>query len=332
MRILIIKTGAIGDVVMCMPVVTAIRNRWPDARITWLCGKQVLPLLERVEGIDERIAVDEAVLLKGSVPERVREIMRVWRRLAGRPFDIGLYYYFSRLYKILTLTARVAEWRSFEKTGGGRLNPVPGQHHSVAYVQTLLQEEGPLEGMPQYPSYRKSPSAIPEKGPLRVALACGGAKNLLRNDDLRRWPAESYRELGMLISAAGHRLILTGGPGDTWVREAFGGMDFEDHIGRHDLVGFVDLLAGCNLLITHDSGPLHLADLAACPVLGLFGPTMPAEKTSLQPRSAWIWGGENLGCRPCYDGRTYARCQTNLCLRSVSAEEVWKKAQTMLES
>lgn len=332
MRILIVKTGAIGDVVMCLPVVTAIRRRWPHARITWLCGKQVLPLLERVEGIDERIAVDEAVLLKGSVTERIREIMRVWGRLAGRSFDMGLYYYFSRLYKILTVPARIAEWRSFEKTGGGRLNPVPGQHHSVAYVQTLLQEDGPLEEIPVYPPYRSGMAAPEKEGPRRIVLACGGAKNLLRDDDLRRWPGESYRELGRLIAEAGHRLILTGGPGDIWVRDAFHGLPFEDHIGRHELPEFVELLAGCHLLITHDSGPLHLADLARCPVLGLFGPTMPSEKASLQPRSAWIWGGENLTCRPCYDGRTYAPCQANVCLRSVSPEEVWKKAQVMMET
>jgi heptosyltransferase-2 len=161
-------------------------------------------------------------------------------------------------------------------------------------------------------------------------LASGGARNLLRNDGLRRWPLSHYARLGKLITGQGWELILTGSEGDAWVKEAFTGIPFTDMIGKQNLCEFIDFLSGTDLLVTHDSGPLHLADLAQCPVIGLFGPTMPEEKKSLQEKSIYLWGGSDLSCRPCYDGRNYGNCSSNECLISVSPELVWEKVSEQM--
>jgi len=330
-RILIVKIGAIGDVVMCLPLISEIRKREPNARITWLCGKQVLPMLERVEGIDELMAVDENALLKSSLPVRIGEILRIWSKLLFRNFSLQLYYYHSPLYKILCMPAFFRETRGFGKQKSGSMLPVPGRHHSHEYIRAYLNQEEPAEILPEYPLFRNLPGKSGLSDRKRIVLASGGARNLLRNDGLRRWPLSHYARLGQLITGQGWELIITGSEGDAWVKDAFTGIPFTDMIGKHTLCGFIEFLSGTDLLITHDSGPLHLADLAQCPVIGLFGPTMPEEKKSLQEKSIYLWGGSGLSCRPCYDGRNYGNCSSNECLISVSPELVWEKVTELIK-
>ena len=332
-KILIIKIGAIGDVVMCLPLISEIKKTHPESEITWLCGNQVRPLLERIDGIDKLISVDENRLLKGSFISRISEILKVWAQLAFQKFNLALYYYHSNLYKLLYLPAITKKTQGFgkQKNTGSSL-PVPGRHHSLEYIQAFSGIKAGENFQPEYPFFRDLPKKDQiESTTKRVVFACGGAKNILRNDDLRRWPISHYKRLGKLVLDQGWELILTGAPSDSWVRDEFSGLAFTDLIGTLKLCGFVDFLASADVLVTHDSGPLHLADLAECPVLGLFGPTMPEEKKSLNKKSRYIWGGAHLACRPCYDGKEYAACENNLCLKSVDPETVFAELQNILK-
>ena len=331
-KILIVKIGAIGDVVMALPLIKDIRDREPEAHITWLCGKQVLPLLERVEGIDRLMVVDEKRLLNQGLLNRILAILHIWKQLAFKSFDLRLYFYRSPLYQILTLPGLFRETRGFRDRKTGSRLPVQGRHHSVEYIRAWRGMGGPDEITPEYPVYQRNPDAASQKTipGKRIVLACGGARNILQNNDLRRWPLENYRLLAEKIHGIGCEIVLTGAPGDAWVRDGFSSIPHTDLIGKLSLNEFIDYLSGSTLLITHDSGPLHLADLAGCPVLGLFGPTRPADFRSLNPASAFIWGGEHLSCRPCYDGKDYGSCQSNECLKSISAEQVFLKFQEML--
>jgi heptosyltransferase II len=332
-NILIVKIGAIGDVVMALPVVPEIRNKHPKARITWLCGQQVEPLLKNISGIDRLISIEEKGLFSQGFSGKLKTIGSVWRKLAGETFDLVLYYYHSPLYKVLFFPARIREMRGFGALGQGNQLPVPGRHHSLEYIQAFSGQEGPYAFRPAYPEYRHPPGPAylsPSPGKKIVALSCGGAKNILRDDDLRRWPIDHYRKLAELLLAQGIEVVLTGSAGDKWILPHFEGLPVQDWTGKLPLVEFVRFLKECDLLVTHDSGPLHLADLAPCPVLGLFGPTVPHEKISLQPGSAYLWGGKDLACRPCYE--EYGRCSANRCLGEVSPEAVFQKALAMLES
>jgi heptosyltransferase-2 len=163
-----------------------------------------------------------------------------------------------------------------------------------------------------------------------VALAPGGARNLLREDALRRWPLDRYARLAELLQAEGFQVVLTGAAGDGWVREAFQGSGCLDLIGQTSLGDLVALYARCRLVVTHDSGPLHLAALSGARVLALFGPTNPAEKMPPEGSARALWGGEKLACRPCYDGKNYAPCRRNVCLEGVGVEVVFKNAMEMI--
>ena len=85
-----------------------------------------------------------------------------------------------------------------------------------------------------------------------------------------------------------------------------------------------------DLVIAHDTGPMHLARLVGARLVALFGPTPPSSFVPSDDRTTVLWGGAHLACRPCYDGREFAECSDNECMSSISADVVLRTAITIL--
>jgi len=331
MKILIVKIAAIGDVVMSLPLLSAIRDAHPNAHITWIAGSQVASLLNATRQIDKLIEVDESSLYKGGLSGRLSAMGGIWRRIGGRSYDLCLTCHPDPRYRWISFPAFCKSRRAL-KRAKGRVNPVPGRYHGEEYVRLFSGNDGASRPPIRFPEIAlpESRFQMNESAPI-VAIAPGGAKNILADDALRRWPIESYAALAKKLSRPPLRLALTGSASDNWVKNHFNGTDTIDLIGKLDLLDFIAFLKKCSLFITHDSGPLHLAKLAGCPTIALFGPTMPSEKVGLGENIRVLWGGESLSCRPCYDGKTYAKCGNNLCLRFLSPEKVFETAGEILQ-
>ncbi len=152
----------------------------------------------------------------------------------------------------------------------------------------------------------------------------------MREDALRRWPVASYKALAKQLLAAGCEVVLIGDESDAPFGKEFIGLAVRNEIGKHSLLGSVQLMRRADVVVSHDTGPLHLARLVRTPCVALFGPTNPNEFVGCDPGVTWIWGGEELTCRPCYDGRSFARCSDNVCLRSISVVRVFDAVQSLL--
>lgn len=328
-KILIVKIGAIGDVIMALPLLTHFKKKDPNIHITWVAGKTVEPILRLTQRVDQVLTVDEQVLFKSSVFKRIGELTAIQAKLAGKRFDMILTGHVDWRYRLISLTARSKDRRFFQR-GKQRQCPVPGRYHGCEYLRLassiddadLLDPELPHLDLP------KSSYAISRQP--TIVLAPGGAKNMLSEDALRRWPIRHYASLARMFVKNGIEVVITGIPSDAWVLPFFEGISFKNLIGQLDLIELLGFLNSSELLITHDSGPLHLAKLARCKAIGLFGPTNPWEKVSLKEGISVIWGGEHLACRPCYDGKTYAPCKRNLCLETISPLKVYEKALEIL--
>jgi len=335
-KVLIIKLAAIGDVIMALPMINELRQKNPDCEITWLCGNMVAPLLREIGGIDEIIPIDDANLLTGSLFTRLRILLYVWLKLFARHFNLVVIGHSDSRYRLLSLTVRAKIKRSFTRDGT-RFWPVPGRHHSDEYVRLVSNYDGPENVPVSLPTISPSLSGrLRDKLQLNpyssiIAFAPGGARNALREDAIRRWPLNNYVTLAEKLIDVGHHVVLTGAPGDDWVREAFAGLPIIDMIGETDLIELAALYYSCNVVVTHDSGPLHLAGLAGTPQVALFGPTNPYEKVPRDKRTVILWGGDKLACRPCYDGRAFADCCDNQCLKSITPDDVFKTVSNILE-
>jgi len=322
--VLIVKLAAIGDVVMALPMITALRAQDAATHITWLCGATAAPLLARVDGIDELVAVDDVAVLTGGRAAKAQAVMTGWSALAGRRFDLVLTAHSDPRYRMLAARVRARERRWLGERGP-RPRLVAGRHHGDEYVRLVTEVDD--RGAVRYPPPRLSAELDPEVarriGPGRplVALAPGGARNPARDNPLRRWPVERYVALAKLL-AGRHSVALTGAADDAWIRPAFAGTDVIDLVGITSLPGLAALYARCAAVVTHDSGPLHVARLVDAPVVALFGPTLPASVMRETPRATALWPGASLPCAPCYDGREFAACESNRCLQLITPEAV----------
>lgn len=332
--VLIVKVGAIGDVVMALHAVTAARAVEPDARISWVCGSAVAPLLRLVNEIDELITVDDRLLLSGSMFERLREIAATWRKLAGRRFDLIANGHADPRYRVLTLPVFASRRRTWSHRPASRL-PIRGRYHGDEYVRLMIGGDGRVVEPARLPLVEVS---LPEHLERRlsntqpvVVLAPGGARNLLRDDRLRRWPLARYVALAKKLTGSGAEVVLVGAPSDAWVRDAFEPAEVVDLIGETDLVELYAVLSKAHLIISHDSGPMHLAALARTPLIALFGPTDPGERSVPSDRTAFF-APKALPCAPCYDGRNYAKCDRNICLEQTSVERVFRRAHQFLST
>jgi heptosyltransferase-2 len=105
-----------------------------------------------------------------------------------------------------------------------------------------------------------------------------------------------------------------------------------DVVGRTSLVEMLALLESADVVVTHDTGPLHMAGITSAAVVGIFGPTDPRGRLPQRENTVALWGGEGFACRPCYDGREYAPCRDNGCVRQVTPTMVLAEVQRLLEA
>ena len=322
-KYLIVRLAALGDVVMTSALVRAIREGDPYAHITWVCGQRVQELVS-LFGVDEIIAVDEVGLLRGGRLRRLRVVGTLWRRLASRRFDVTLLAHADARYRVLLTPVRTGRIRSLEHAITPRTLPIPGRYFGDEVVRLLDEQEsrGPIEGHARLAEILR-PLPTPDRpASVGVILVPGGARNVMREDALRRWPVAEYRALAEQLLAAGHAVTLVGDEGDAWVRPMFAGLALRDEIGRHDIAGTLGLLRASDLVVVHDTGVLHLARLVGTPVIGLFGPTIPTKSLVEAPDVVALWGGADLACRPCYNGREYAACRDNICIQRIRPSDV----------
>jgi heptosyltransferase-2 len=334
---LIVKIAAIGDVVMALPMVSALKEATPSAQVSWLAGVTVAPLLRRVAGIDELITIDDNALFGPRRRARIAVVVDAWKKLSGRRFDRILIAHSDPRYRFLARTALARERRSL-----GTMRPRAAlmslRTHTDEYVRLVTKVDDrharrfpnpPLDvALSKKLGERLASDRSPGRG--RVVLAPGGARNAARDDPLRRWPAERYAELAKKLSGVGFRVLLTGGPDDDWVRQHFAGVDVLDLIGETDLPELVALYRECVAVVTNDSGPLHLARLAGTPVVGLFGPTPPAIRVREDSSAAVLWPAASMPCAPCYDGRNYAACDDNRCMQLITPTDVALRLESLL--
>ncbi len=325
---LIVKLGAIGDVASAIPAVWKLYQS--GSEIEWLCGKVVAPLLSCYSWI-RPIPVDDGALFGSRSQHKLAEIWRTWRRLAGSSYDLCAILQYDARYKALVVPVRARRTillRRHERA----FRLVSERHHTAEFARILLDEpDGYREqNLSPVPPDKLPPSPLPVPPKIRIALAPGGARNLLNDDSQRRWPVEAYAELARLLIHKGYEVVLTGGPGDTWVEPHFVGLDLENCIGHWPIPQTIAFYQSCHCVVTHDSGPMHLAGIAGCGLLALFGPTAPSKAMPRRDGIVGLWGGEHLPCRPCYDGNSFAKCSWNGCLISITPERVAAEVESIV--
>lgn len=329
-RVLIVKFGAIGDVIMALPAVHALHRE--GAEIDWVCGAAVAPLLVCYPWI-RVIAVDDRAILQGTIIQRLRSLVRLWRIIGRQKYDICATLYYDARYRVLTSSVR-AERKVMLSSAEREKRLLPTRSHSDEYARILLNQEDSCRTESVSPIRPETLPACPlphRKKKVRVGIAPGGASNMLRQQTLRRWPVTGYAELARELLHRDFEVVLLGGPDDVWVRSEFAGLDVIDAIGILSLPEVVSVCDTCDVVVSHDTGPMHLAGLSHASLIGLFGPTDPGSFLPRRQGVVGLWGGEGFACRPCYDGRNFAPCLDNGCMRQITTSMVIRQIDVLLD-
>ena len=325
---LIVRLGALGDIVHALPLASALRAWRPDARIDWLVDVRHRAILAHVDGLSSVVAVDTR-RLRGPTG-----LFAVIRGLRAAGYDLAIDA--QGLIKSAAL-AHLAGARRILGLGPDHLREplarwayddqvAPRGPHVVDKALALAAAAGAPAGPPAF-ALRPPVSDIVAQ--VRSRLGIGSAQPFaLLNPGAawpnKRWPADRFGALAREIQRRhGWRSIVAHGPGEdalaASVVSAASGPDgrvaeLAPSTGLGDLLA---LLAGASLVVSGDTGPLHLAAALGRPVVGLYGPTDPARNGP--------WSADDVTvsrvalCRCSHQRRCHA---ARWCLDDVSVEEV----------
>ncbi|MFT4647434.1 MAG: heptosyltransferase-1 [Glaciecola sp.] len=282
-RILVVRLGAIGDVVNALTLAAALKRQDPGVHVGWLTHPLAEPLLRNNPCVDTVHRLSRKGML-GALPALRRELRAqkydlvvdlqrllksaVLARLAGAPRVLG--YDKAR--------CKEGAWMLY----GERIQPGPARAHMVdqyAEFAAHLGCHGPIE----HPLPPLSEALLDQahqwlkplgpRPPVVVHIGASKPQN--------RWAPERYADLieGLLQEHAGG-VVLTGGPSDE--QDAGPTRDrlshhpgFVDLLGRTDLLQLMAVFSKCRLFIGCDTGPMHLANALGLPIVALFGPADP---------------------------------------------------------
>lgn len=297
-EILIVKFCCLGDAVLVVPSLRALRETFPGARITMLCTPRTAPIFQDCEYLDEV----KLFALTGSrgaaefVTAGVPALFRTLGMLRERRFDVVIdfdnYYNWTTF---LGFFAGIPTRVGFDPPGQGRrfllTNPVPyaGDRHMVEFYLDLPRAIGA-------DTERREP-ALPVSGEAlqwsRTFLAGHGyevgTRPLVALSPGRseawhfiRWSEENFVATGEALHLRfGAQVLLVGGRSEIAIAERMAGLFAARGIGVIDATGKSDLqqskalLQSADLLVCNDSGPMHLSAAVGTPTLAVFGPANP---------------------------------------------------------
>ncbi len=306
-NILLIKPSSLGDIVHAMPALAALRRLYPSATVTWLVKRQWAGIVERIEGVDRICSVDQGLW---------GWLTRVPALRAER-FDLVVDL--QGLFR-----SAVMGWLS---GAGMRLGFASGREGSPwLYTQCI---DVPSPDMHAVARYLLIPKALGARGddPPRFAFripdsdrqlvdrllthaglkprAAWIAMNVSARWPTKRWPAAAFAALADRLQAEQlGTVVLIGGPGErSHVTEVKAMMKSTPvDLAGASAVGLLPaLLEQASLLVTNDSGPMHVAAAVGTPVVAMFGPT--SEALTGPYGTGHVVLSEPVACRPCFSRR-----------------------------
>lgn len=342
-RILVRATNWVGDAVMSVPALQKVRERFPRAHIAILARPWVAGLYGREPFCDEVIPYEVPNGWHG-----LREKRQLVRQLREQSFDCAILFQNAFEAAALVWAARIPVRIGYERDGRGLLLsqaiPTPTRadapRHERFYYLELLKRSGLIRDYEEdQPIRLAGASEAAERGRARFSqvrlqgpvvgvspgAAYGGAK---------RWLPERFAEAAVAVAREKNASVAVFGTNEerdvcetvcAHVQSA--GAKCQGFAGTTTLAQFIELAAACEVYLTNDSGPMHIASALGVPTVVIFGAT---DERATGPTGSWSRVvRETVDCSPCLK----RECPIDhRCMRKVDAKRVAETALHLLQS
>jgi heptosyltransferase-2 len=324
-NILIIKPGAIGDVLQLTPVIRALKNKYPDAEITLLVGSATTAELFKYNPyLRETVVYD-----KRGKHRSIMSFIGLWNQLRARKFDLVINFQRSNIRVwLLASAAFPCRILVYHKARKRTVHAVVNHLDTLAPLgisSTDLELE--LSPGPDARAFAKDLLSCYKASNRPIIALNPGASH-----PLKQWGPDQFAALADILSRElSANIIIVGGTDDITLSEEIARNTVSRPLvlaGRLDLLQLGAVLEQCDLLVSGDTGPMHLASAVGTRVAGLFGSTDPA-RTGPVGRGHRVIQAEGVPCIPCKS----LKCQTSVyleCMKKLSPENVYNIIRSML--
>jgi heptosyltransferase-2 len=336
-RVLIRGTNWIGDVVMTLPAVAAVRRTWPGAQVAVLAKPWVAEVYRLSPDVDE-VVVFQDPGRHGGIPGK----LRLANELRRRRFDCAILFQNAIEAAILARLAGIPLRAGYNSDGRGlllthavRRTQAIRQVHQIDYYLEMVRALGcPSAGrevrLRPGSDYQETAEALFGQygigtGHPLIGLAPGAAYG-----PAKKWFPERFAAVAdLLIDAVEAQAVLFGSGGD---RESTAAVarnarhPLIDVAGRTNLKEAIALISRCSLFLANDSGLMHVAGALGVPTVAIFGSTNPVTTSPVGAKSVVIHRG--VPCSPCLK----PVCPTDFrCMEQIGVEEVYEAARKLLD-
>jgi lipopolysaccharide heptosyltransferase II len=343
MKILILGIRSLGDTVLISAAINSIKQKFSNVEIDFLGDSRYVPIfyyhpwVKRIYGV-----LRDEVAKTQSLFEKTLGFYNLVKKLRERNYDIAIDLFSGPRSAILSYLSkaplRVGEDKRKSIRGylyNKRVNfPKKVIHIVVQHLLLTQAALGTLKPMPTKLFLTEEERLFAKEFLKKLGIKTGikigifpgsGWKN-------RNWPAENFAKLaGLLFEKYKTNILIFGGKKDrqdinkviSFIKVPFYQID-----NLASLRQLMALIKTCDLFISNDTGPMHLAVALEVPVIALFGPQTPLKYGPWMPKKAVVFY-KNLPCSPCQQFTD--RCKDNKCMKAIKVEEVFSAAVSLLE-
>lgn len=325
-RILVIKIGALGDVILAGPSLGMIRKKFPTSHISVLVDSRYSSVLSGCPWVNEVIPVD------GKRFRSWTNLARLAKRLRREMFDISIDFQNNKRTHLLTFLSAVAHRYGFSRGIFGRLlnhpdftfskpdSPVRHQFRILSRLG-ISQLDEKLVLWPDAESEAQVREWFEENDISENTTLIGLAVGASPRWATKRWPIESYQSLAQrIVKNLGCQVVLIGSEQDKSLAEKFSGASIHNFVGKTSLRNLIPLIKQLRVLVTGDTAPLHIGSALGVKTIALFGPTDPRRHVAGNSTTVL---SKRLPCQPCYKGEC-RYTETLACLKRITVDEVYE--------
>ena len=333
-RVCIIKPSSLGDVVHALPVLSALRARWPHARIAWVVNRGLRGLLDGHPHLDEVVPFDRGLV--GIGPRGIAASMRFASELRRKRFDVAidLQGLFRSAMMTVATGAKLRVGLASAREGAPHFyTHRVGVPSATIHAVDRLMEVARAFGADPRPTFVPAISAEDRAwaaGVLKIVPTPRLVVNVGARWITKRWPPARFAEVAARAARErGAGVIAVGATEDApLVAEFIERMKTIPvlHLaGRTNLSQLAAVMEAADCVLSNDTGPLHLAAATGVPVVGVYTCTSPAKTGPHGPLATAI--ASRIWCA----GSCVKRCDRMECMGELSPDRVWSAVRDQLD-